>query len=547
MARLNTALSATPQPGRGSTVDSLYRDPTPLSQHPASTERGTSYSVLSPAHSMSSDKENREPETRENTPKPVAKRRPMASSSISRLPTPNSGGSSESRHANKRRRTGDRQATRAHSIFEDEDAGLTPQDDDEEDVDEEEEETADLHTPESDEETPNVEEEGDEEEDDFTKYYDPHQNPDVRRQVRANIRNNQRELEDSRDEAIEPGSLVLPNAIKRADVLMGKIRQTADATLDSRFLVEATELSTKKLNRSIHGGSGVGLDIDQFVSKCIEFMRLGGNPADEDGGASTQVRDRRTAATEQGDEEDAGDGLDWAVLGRQACFPSNKRPPVSSFLLGPLSLQKRTRVTQRRQARSQRQPVGPATRPQELTESDMKQSESTNLPNLVQSIGKKLKSHIDVASQRAEEEILELSGDLEEDEEPPEEEVRAACRKYRVSRTVDEGEPCVSLFDFAVNPESFGQTVENLFYVSFLIREGRAKVVMDEDGLPLLAHVEPDTVEHQRARNGQKHQAIFSIDYKTWQTLVAAFDIKEPLIPHRVQEETNVAPGAWYG
>lgn len=34
---------------------------------------------------------------------------------------------------------------------------------------------------------------------------------------------------------------------------------------------------------------------------------------------------------------------------------------------------------------------------------------------------------------------------------------------------------------FIINPDSFSQTVENLFYFSFLIKEGIAAVEMDDD------------------------------------------------------------------
>lgn len=45
-----------------------------------------------------------------------------------------------------------------------------------------------------------------------------------------------------------------------------------------------------------------------------------------------------------------------------------------------------------------------------------------------------------------------------------------------------------------------------------------------------------------------KHQAIFSIDYGTWQDLVDAYKIKEPMIPHRDEEHTPPTMGArgWY-
>jgi Nse4 C-terminal len=44
----------------------------------------------------------------------------------------------------------------------------------------------------------------------------------------------------------------------------------------------------------------------------------------------------------------------------------------------------------------------------------------------------------------------------------------------------------VSLFHFTVNPKSFGQTVENLFYVSFLVKNGLVGIEFDSDGIPSL-------------------------------------------------------------
>ena len=284
---------------------------------------------------------------------------------------------------------------------------------------------------------------------------------------------------DNRDEYIQPGNNMLEEAIPRATRMFGKVRQTADAVLDSNVLVTMTDLSGKRLRATLHGNSGVGVDVDQFVSRCIYFMKEGHPPGADEEAAATQSRGPRQTQHED-DEEDSGEGLDWAFLGRNACFSSIKRPPVSSFLLGPLSVQKRARAVQTRRARSQRQPLGPATRPQEIRQEDIKQSENSNVTNLVTSIGKRLKEHLDAASAEANAEIAEYGDDVDAEAES------AACRRHRVYQDPETNEPAVSLFDFAVNPMSFGQTVENLFYISFLIREGVAKVFTDDDGLPLL-------------------------------------------------------------
>ena len=319
-------------------------------------------------------------------------------------------------------------------------------------------------------------------------------------------------------------------ALKKNDSAFSKVRQTADATVDSGFLVAATDLANKKLQNSLHGSGGAGVDLDQFVSKCIYFMKSGGyRHGDEDA---------PTVAVAEDEEDDTGDGLNWALFGRQACFLSNKRPPTASFLLGPLSVQKKVRTTQRR-ATQRRAPVGPATRPQEVREGDITQLENSNLTHLVKGIKSKLEDHIEAAADAAEEEIEAIPED-----ERTEEDFSAAFARHRVAQTPDE-EAAVHLFDFAINPQDFGQTVENLFYISFLVREGNARIVKDNNGLPLLIPAKPRDVSEQRDQGAQKHQAVFSIDHPTWQMFIEAYGIRSPLIPHREQEENN-GGAQWY-
>jgi hypothetical protein len=170
MARLNTHLSATPQT-RASTVDSLYRDPS-VAPRNDSNARTQSYSVLSPARSMNSDKENEQPETRANTPR-RGKAGGLRSASV-RMPTPDSG--STTGNGGKRRRT-DNYTMATSQIYED------GQDEhQEEQEDNQEVETPSQPPPESDEE-------------DDLKCYNPNQDPEQRRRLRANMRDHQRMLD----------------------------------------------------------------------------------------------------------------------------------------------------------------------------------------------------------------------------------------------------------------------------------------------------------------------------------------------------------------
>ena len=50
-------------------------------------------------------------------------------------------------------------------------------------------------------------------------------------------------------------------------------------------------------------------------------------------------------------------------------------------------------------------------------------------------------------------------------------------------------------------------------------------------------------------RGGKTNQAMFSIDFETWQQLIEAMEIAEGLLPHREQDEssTQVNARGWYG
>ncbi|KAL5015746.1 hypothetical protein ScPMuIL_005335 [Solemya velum] len=93
----------------------------------------------------------------------------------------------------------------------------------------------------------------------------------------------------------------------------------------------------------------------------------------------------------------------------------------------------------------------------------------------------------------------------------------------------------ICFFEFILNPHSFGQTIENLFYSSFLIRDGYAKIFIDEDGLPVIEPVEKP--EEETAHEKQKHhQTVVTLTPQEWKELLKVYEIKTPMIPTRTVE-----------
>ena len=278
----------------------------------------------------------------------------------------------------------------------------------------------------------------------------------------------------------------------------------------------------------------MGVDVDDFITKCLSFMRRGDGTNNQDVAPSGTQSQRRRRNADEDDEND--EQLNWAHLGRHACFPYNARPCVPSFLLGPLSVQKKIRQQTQRRAREARANPANATRPQELVEEDLEKQETANLTVICKEIERLLGRIQSKGVQACE---AEARDDMTK------EEALEMMLRHGVS---DDG--CVPLFDFCVNPRSFGQTVENLFYVSFLIKEGSVGLNLDCRGLPTLGCAESEPTEAQQGKGSSRNQAVFALDFEMWEAIIESHGIKKSLIPHRqeeVYEDGMLGGTGWYG
>ncbi|KAJ6092593.1 hypothetical protein N7486_007882 [Penicillium sp. IBT 16267x] len=372
---------------------------------------------------------------------------------------------------------------------------------------------------------------------DSTRYYDPDQDPEERRRYRKGVRELQSDVNASQVEFMQTGNPGILKVLEKADELYAGVKQTSDATLDSRLLVNVADLSHKKTAQLALGADTAGIDVDEFVSKCVSYMRQGPELSTLTPTAGVRRRGRRAATQrdpDDSDEGDEGDAMNWDWLGRTACLPCNARPTVSGWLLGPLSVQKRTRqLTQRTQ--TERFDPTQLTKPNELVQDDLSGQENANLTTICQNINSLL-GKVQIEGQEAVDSKLSDMGD-----DPNEETKQRIMAEHNVA---DDGG--VPLFRFCINPHSFGQSVENLFYVSFLVRDGSVGVSTDSRALPTLHTAEPYQPSEAQARGIQKRQAIFSLDFETWEQLIDVFNITESIIPHR-NKTADAAATTWYG
>ncbi|KAI1619461.1 Nse4 C-terminal-domain-containing protein [Exophiala viscosa] len=357
------------------------------------------------------------------------------------------------------------------------------------------------------------------------KFYDPDQDPEERRLVRKGLRSLFAELHDSKTEFLKPESKGLEDTLRKADELFKNVKQTSEATIDSRLLVEAADLSFRKINNLALGDGSTGIDVDDFVTKCIGFMKRGDEPEQRNHNEppSTQTQRRRRRQGEDLEDGDEGDTMNWEYLGKNACFLYNARPCLTGFLLGPLSVQKKVRQQTQRKAREARTQDTQALRPVELNDEDLEKQESASLTVICTEIARLLETAISRGEKVVEKEFEEAGDDISDEE---------AGEILRRHSMADNG--CLPLFNFCVNPKSFGQTVENMFYVSFLIKEGKVGLDFDSHGLPTLGIAATRTMAERQET--KRNQAVFTLDYDVWEDIVKSFGITKSIIPHRSEE-----------
>ncbi|KAF8482873.1 Nse4 C-terminal-domain-containing protein [Russula ochroleuca] len=321
--------------------------------------------------------------------------------------------------------------------------------------------------------------------------YDPDQDPEEKRVLRQKYRVLLKDEEGHQFNVNEYTTQELLEKVQLADSLFDQVSAPQEATLDSAFLLTASNMHAAKA-RAMKAGAGA-FDIDDFVSKLITFMggrRGGGQPKDREHPAAQGEED------DDDDEEDDEDDepLNWERIGRKALAKS-LRVPVMDFMLGPLAVEQKKRAVGKR-AKFEKNKADER-RPQELREEDIARSENETTKH-----------------------VIDIRNLLVEQNGP------------------------VNLFRFVINPNDFAQSVENLFYLSFLIRDGECALEIEDDGEPVIFICEqPQLSDYQEGL--RKQQLVFEFDVKTWEEAIKVFNITEAIIPQRPKVAS--INGKWYG
>ncbi|KAL3828147.1 hypothetical protein ACJIZ3_016949 [Penstemon smallii] len=91
----------------------------------------------------------------------------------------------------------------------------------------------------------------------------------------------------------------------------------------------------------------------------------------------------------------------------------------------------------------------------------------------------------------------------------------------------------VKLENMILNRNSFAQTIENLFALSFLVKDGRVSIKVDENGSQLIAPCNGPSAQQIKSGEAKNHSFIFRFDFNDWKLMKNLVVEGEELMPHR--------------
>ncbi|WVQ96392.1 hypothetical protein IAU59_003497 [Kwoniella sp. CBS 9459] len=319
--------------------------------------------------------------------------------------------------------------------------------------------------------------------------------PNVEEQVRLSkeYRALQANADEMRANMANTTAEDLTRALGKQAELFQDVRDTGIGALDANLLKTNTENAMALAKR--FKIDGVAFDLDEFLTKVQHQLGLDrAELADQDVSSDDELE-------ESDERRPARKGAlgGWEKMGWMAAKLYRRIPGVE-FMYGPLSVTHKKRKQVQRQ---KKQALAPEVRPEE-----------------VQSQGdKKVKD--DFTSN-----------------------VRMV---NKVLNALDQDGEGINFFQLVVNPDDYGQTVENCFFVSFLLNQGKAGIFVEDDGEVMIRSAEPQ--ESDLGENDAvKNQAVVEMDMETWENAKKTFSINKSAIPHRNYEAVRkqMAGNAWY-
>ncbi|KAK8496697.1 hypothetical protein V6N13_126075 [Hibiscus sabdariffa] len=186
-----------------------------------------------------------------------------------------------------------------------------------------------------------------------------------------------------------------------------------------------------------------------------------------------------TDFAKQSSRQDGRTLIDWKKIGVEVSHVSRISPGFCT-MIGPMD----TQIKQRRANVRRKRKREESEQPEEVDDSDSKKSTNTDA---------NMSTMFDI------------------------------LRKHRMVR----------LEHLILNRNSFAQTVENLFALSFLVKDGRADIKVDDKGIHLVSPKNAPTATAVASKEAIYNHFVFRFDFKDWKLMTDDVEVGRELMPHR--------------
>ncbi|XP_035747441.1 non-structural maintenance of chromosomes element 4 homolog A, partial [Egretta garzetta] len=291
---------------------------------------------------------------------------------------------------------------------------------------------------------------------------------------------------ENREDMLSSRSNRLTEALEEANKLFSGVSRAREAALDAQFLVLASNLGKEKANE-LHSEM-TAFDSLAFAEDLLTFMGINRIEVEENDSDSEGISGGYLPSNA------------WQKLGEET-EKYFRRAPSFHYMLGSFKSDP---------------PV-----PRQRIERQKKTTGGEEKRAMPAQLKKMEESHQEATEKEVERILGLLQTHFKNDPDTP-----------------------ISFFDLVIDPNSFARTVENIFHVSFIIRDGFARLKLDDDKLPIIEPSKDNKGGEDDRSAAARNQVVISLNHQEWKEIVETYEITEPMISppyHRNEDEMEIA------